>query len=102
MSCDLFAERPRLDGAILIGEGRRECAGSAPPPTTITVRLREPRWWWSDKTLAKAEQAVGSDFITTVTVTYRCRGLKGRRVYTETRAKIGGKVTSPKVSVFCG
>src|SRR5262245_6224195 len=101
MPCELFANKPKLDGAILIGEGGRECSGSAPPATNITVRLKWDRRFWFDKTLAEKTQAA-TGLSTTVSVSYQCKGLGGKKVYTETVASTGGKVQSPRAGVFCG
>ncbi|WP_189059237.1 hypothetical protein [Longimycelium tulufanense] len=104
MSCDLFANPPRMDGTVLIGEGGRVCEGPVPTSARITVRIRHHRRWWFDRTLA-AEEVVSSGFITTLTPSYECRGISGKEVFTETRINTQGKKQkgrSRRVGVSCG
>jgi hypothetical protein len=95
-SCVLFAEKPTLNIPSVAGTGGREGCVST---RTVTVRLREDRRWWPDRTLVE-KTATGSNVL--LTAAKSCVGEQGKQLYTETRTNTGGKVQSPRVSFAYG
>jgi hypothetical protein len=93
MGCDIWAETPVVGvsspgvGAI-VGVGHRQCAGPEEPTTRrVTVRIRQDRGIYWDKTLASVTKTVTDDAIT---VRYECQGTGSQTVFTEILVDEGG------------
>jgi hypothetical protein len=95
MACDIFADKPEIgtndDGNFISGVGHRECSGSPPQEVEVTVRLRQDRRFWFDKTLASKTKRIKTG---TVTVVYNCQGTSSQTVFTEIIVQ-GKKAKSP-------
>ena len=95
-SCRLYADTPIWESAsVLAGEGGRlGCASTR----TVTVRLRQDRPWWPDRTLAQVSKT-GVNVI--LVARAYCTGDSDMKVFTETLNGTGGKVQSGRLLVSC-
>ena len=95
-SCRLYADTPIWESSsVLAGEGGRlGCASTR----TVTVRLRQDRPWWPDRTLAQVSKT-GVNVI--LVARAYCTGDSDMKVFTETLNGTGGKVQSGRLLVSC-
>lgn len=79
--CHLWAEAPWVNVGEheIIGVGHRACDG-VQGAVPVTVRLRQHRWWWPDKTLRSRTLTTDE---AAVTVIYKCSGTGSQEVFTE-------------------
>jgi hypothetical protein len=95
-SCSLYADAPTWESySVLAGEGGRINCGST---RTVTVRLRQDRPWWPDRTLAEVSKT-GTNVI--LVARRYCTRNTDMKVFTETLNGTGGKVQSGRVLVSC-
>jgi hypothetical protein len=95
-SCYLYADTPTWESySVLAGEGGRLGCSTT---RTVTVRLRQDRPWWPDRTLAEVSKT-GTNVI--LVARRYCTGNSDMKVFTETLNGTGGKVQSGRVLVSC-
>jgi hypothetical protein len=104
-NCNIWADTPVVHqtNRIISGGGHRLCSGPQPPPAVkVTVRLRQYRRFWFNRTLAKKEEVITNG---EVPIVYHCKGSGHQTVYTTFVVREGRrnrKVRSQRVSAhFC-
>lgn len=102
--CRLFVEQPTdtwFPGQVqnvITGWGGRE-GGCSSETSRVTVRLRQDRPWWPDRTLA---QETSSSAFVSLEVRYLCDDNNEMKIFTETLTSSGQKVQSPRLYTYCG
>lgn len=105
--CQLYVEQPtdtwyfpgQLDPNIITGWGGRIQGACGSETSTVTVRLRQDKPGWLDRTLA---QETSSDGFVDLQVTYVCDDDNAMKIFTETLTSSGQKVQSPRLYTYCG
>jgi hypothetical protein len=96
-ACHLFAEPPVLDAGVVYGiGGRAECVSTR---RDVTVRLREDRSFWPDRTLGQETEPDALNV--TLTAVWDCEGHESATVFTETLTNTGGKTQSARRGITC-
>jgi len=93
--CRLFADDPVWDSGDLVGVGGRIGCTSI---RTVTVRLRQDRPWWPDRTLAYDTE---TDSHVILEARHDCTGNTDMKVFTETLTNTGGKTQSGRLLTAC-
>ena len=95
--CQLWVDAPYWESSdVLAAEGGRiNCSSTR----TVTLRIRQDRPWWPDRTLATSAPKTGTNVF--LVVRAHCKGNSDMKVFAEVLTNTGGKMQSGRVLVNC-